>query len=31
MGVHRYENLILLKYFFIYVSMGGHSYENLIL
>ena len=31
MGVHRNENLILKKYFFIYISMGVHRNENLIL
>ena len=31
MGVHRKENLILQKHFFIYISMGVHRKENLIL
>ena len=31
MGVHRNENLILQKNFFIYKSMGEHRKENLIL
>ena len=31
MGVHRKENLVLKKDFFIYVSMGVHRKEKLFL